>query len=169
MNFLPWNSHTGPLFRKNFILKFKDKIDLENTLFISKSINNLLPFLFIIWFIFSANTHIYNTSGSSNDKLQKYPYRANTYGKNSITVSATESWNNNQIYLKSILLTLLTPNKIRLRISNEYLKSNWAKTCHSFLIFFPSVWLLQIFRTCYLVFDFSLITALLLNLWFKNK
>ena len=42
MNFQPQNSHTSPLFGKSSVLKFKDKINLENIAFISKSINNLL-------------------------------------------------------------------------------------------------------------------------------
>ena len=123
MNYQPQNSHTSPLFRKAAVLKFKDKINLENILFISKSINNLLPSLFNNWFVFSSDTHKYNTSWSSNDKLQKYSYRTNTYGKNSIIISAIESWNNSQNNLKTISLRLLTPNKIKLLLSNEYLKN----------------------------------------------
>ena len=46
MNFQPRNSHASPLFRKTSLLKFKNKINLENLLFISRPINNLLPFLF---------------------------------------------------------------------------------------------------------------------------
>ena len=105
MNYQPRNFHTSPLFRKAAILKFKDKINLENILFISKSINNLLPSLFNNWFVFSSDTHKYNTSWSSNDKLQKYSYRTNTYGKNLIIVSAIESWNNSQNNLKTLLKT----------------------------------------------------------------
>ena len=75
MNYQPQNSHTSPLFRKAAVLKFKDKINLENILFISKSINNLLPSLFNNWFVFSSDTCKCNTSWSSYDKLQKYPYR----------------------------------------------------------------------------------------------
>ena len=96
MNYQPQNSHTSPLFRKAAVLKFKDKINLENILYISKSINNLLPSFFNNWFVFSSDTHKYNTSWSSNDKLQKYSYTTNTYGKNSIIISAIESWNNSQ-------------------------------------------------------------------------
>ena len=76
MNYQPQNSHTSPLFRKAALLKFKDKINLENI--ISKSINNLLPSLFNNWFVFSSDTHKYNTSWSSNNKLPKYSYRTNT-------------------------------------------------------------------------------------------
>ena len=73
MNYQPQNSHNSPL----AVLKFKDKINLENILFISKSINNLLPSLFNNWFVFSSDTHKYNTSwsSSSDDKLEKYSYR----------------------------------------------------------------------------------------------
>ena len=86
MNYQPRNSHTSPLFRKAAVLKFKDKINLENILFISKSINNLLPSLFNNWFVFSSDTHKYNTSWSSNDKL---------------IISAIESWNNSENNLKT--------------------------------------------------------------------
>ena len=41
INFQPRNFHTSPLFKQNSILKFKDKICLENILFVSKSLNSL--------------------------------------------------------------------------------------------------------------------------------
>ena len=41
INFQPRNFHTSPLFKQNSILKFQDKICLENILFISKTLNNL--------------------------------------------------------------------------------------------------------------------------------
>ena len=97
MNYQPQDYHTSPLFRKVAVLKFTDKINLENKLFISKSINNFLPSLFNNWFVFSSDTHKYNTSWSSNDKLQKYSYRTNTYGKNWIIISAIDSGNNRTI------------------------------------------------------------------------
>ena len=40
INFQPRNFHTSPLFKQNSILKFQDKICLENILFFSKSLNN---------------------------------------------------------------------------------------------------------------------------------
>ena len=93
MNCQPRNSHTSPLFRKATVLKFKNKINLENILFISKSIKNVLSSLFNNWFVFSSDTHKCKTTWSSIDKLQKNSYRTNTYGKNPIIVSAIESWN----------------------------------------------------------------------------
>ena len=41
INSEPSNSRTSPLFKQNSILKFQDKICLENILFVSKSLNNL--------------------------------------------------------------------------------------------------------------------------------
>ena len=38
---------------------------LENFLFVSKSLNNLPPSVFIAWFSFSSDQHNYETSGSS--------------------------------------------------------------------------------------------------------
>ena len=72
MNLQPQNSHTSPLFRKTSAMKFKDKINLENILFNNKSINIILPSPFNNMFVFSSDTLKYNTSWSSNDKLQIY-------------------------------------------------------------------------------------------------
>ena len=46
INFQPKNFHTSPLFKKSSILKFQDKISLENILFVSKSVNNLQQSVF---------------------------------------------------------------------------------------------------------------------------
>ena len=55
INFQPRNSHTSFLFKQNLILKFQDKISLENILFVSKSLNNLTPPVFSTWFSFSSD------------------------------------------------------------------------------------------------------------------
>ena len=52
INFQPKNSHTSPLFKQNFVLKFQDKICLENILFVIKSLNNLSPSIFNTWLVF---------------------------------------------------------------------------------------------------------------------
>ena len=92
INFQPRNSHTSPLFKQNFIIKFQDKICLENVLFVSKSlINNLTPPVFSTWFSFSSDQHNYETSSSTQGNLTKLYYKTNRYGKYSITVSPVES------------------------------------------------------------------------------
>ena len=86
----PSNSHSGLLFQKSNILKFGDKILNTNIIFISKWINNLLPPIFKNWFIFCSKIHNYGRVLSSTDKPS---YRADSYGKNSITVGALNCWN----------------------------------------------------------------------------
>ena len=91
INFQPRNFYTSPLFKQNCILKFQDRICLENILFVSKSLNNLSPSIFNTWFSFSSDQHNYETSSSTQGNLMKLFYKTNRYGKYSITVSAVES------------------------------------------------------------------------------
>ena len=65
INFQPRNSRTSPLFKQNFILKFQDKICLENMIFVSKSLNNLSPSIFNAWFSLSSDQRNYETSSST--------------------------------------------------------------------------------------------------------
>ena len=123
INFQPRNSHTSPLFKQNFILKFQDKICLENILFVSKSLNNLTPSVFSTWFSFSSDQHNYETSSSTLDNLTKLFYKTNRNGKYSITVSTIGSWSKIQKQLKDMLLKDLSPRKIKTIISNFDLKS----------------------------------------------
>ena len=51
INFQPRNFHTSPLFKQISILKFQDKICLENILIVSKSLNNLSPSIFNIYMV----------------------------------------------------------------------------------------------------------------------
>ena len=46
MNFKDQLFHSSPLFSENNILKFTDKITLENILFVNKSINRQVPPIF---------------------------------------------------------------------------------------------------------------------------
>ena len=96
------NSHTSLLFKQSSILKFQDKICLENILFVSKSLNNLSPSVFNTWFSFSSDQHNYETSSSTQGNLTKRFYKTNRYRKYSITVSAIESWNQIQKQLKNM-------------------------------------------------------------------
>ena len=123
INFQARNSHTSPLFKQNFILKFQDKICLEDILFASKSLNNLKPSVFSKWFSFSLDQHNYETSGSTQGNLRKLFYKTNRYGKYPIIVSAVELWNKIQKQLKDMLLKDLTPKKIKTIVSNFYFKS----------------------------------------------
>ena len=89
INFQPRDSHTSPLFKQNFILKFQDTICFENILCVSKSLINLTPSVFRTWFSFSSDQH--EISSSTQGNLTKLFYKTNRYGKYSINVSAIES------------------------------------------------------------------------------
>ena len=115
INFQPRNSHTSPLFKQNFILKFQDKICLENILFVSKSLNNLTPSVFSAWFSFSSN--------STQSNPTKLFYKTNRHGKYSVTVSATDSWNKFQKHRKDMLPEDLPSRKTKTIASIFYLKS----------------------------------------------
>ena len=123
IDFQPWNFHTSPLFKQNSILKFQDKICLENILFVSKSLNNLSPSIFNTWFSFSSDQHNYETSSSTKGNVTKLFYKTNRYGKHSITISAVESWDKIQKQLKNMLLKDLSPNKIKTVVTNFSFKS----------------------------------------------
>ena len=68
INFHPRNFHTSPLFKQNSILKFQDKIFLENILFVSKS-----------FFSFSSDQHNYETSGSTQGNHMKRFCKTNSH------------------------------------------------------------------------------------------
>ena len=114
---------TSPLFQQNSILKFQDKICLENISFVKKSLNNLTPSVFKTWSSFSSDQHNYETSGSTPVNLRKPFYKTNRYGKCSIVVSAVELWNKIQKQLKDMLLKYPYPRKIKTIVTNFYLKS----------------------------------------------
>ena len=113
INSQPKNSHSSPLFKQNNILKSEDKILIEGIIFVSKSINNLLPPIFKNWFIFCSEIHNYNTVSSSTDKLFKPMYRTDSYGKNSVIISAINCWNKTQNILDGQSLKSLYPSKIK--------------------------------------------------------
>ena len=57
MNFKAQLFHSSPLFSSNNILKFGNKITLENIIFVSKSIKRQVPSIFNDWFTFSGNLY----------------------------------------------------------------------------------------------------------------
>ena len=110
INSQPRNSHTSPLFKQTFILKFQDKICLENILFVSKSLNNLSPSIFSTWFSFPSDQCNYETSSSTQGNLMKHFYQTDRYGKYTITVSAVEQ---NPKTTKAFYLKIYPPIKLK--------------------------------------------------------
>ena len=96
MNFQSRDSHSSPLFKSNHILKLEDKMLIENILFINKSLNNLLPPIFKNCFTFCSHVNNYQTVSSTSDEIFKPLYRADSFGKISITIGPINSWNKTQ-------------------------------------------------------------------------
>ena len=94
--------HTSFLFSASNIIKLPDKISIENCLFVSKSLNNQLPELFNNWFIFSSDTHRYETSCSEKGMLKVKSFNTKLHGKEAIIYSAINTWNSLQ-KLKKVL------------------------------------------------------------------
>ena len=95
-------------YSKSFILKFSHKFNLGNTLFVSKSINNMLSSLFSETFLFSSGQYNYEKSWSSLGNLHEPFYKTNIYGKNSINaINALSQTFISDIYLlkKSVILS----------------------------------------------------------------
>ena len=61
MNFRDQLFHSSPLFSGNNILRFIDKITLENIFFLNKSINRQVPPIFYDRFTFPGDLHRYET------------------------------------------------------------------------------------------------------------
>ena len=122
MNFKDQLFHSSPLFSSNNILKFGNKIALENILFISKSINRQVPSIFNDWFTFSGNLHRYETCWSATNHLNIPTFQTQKYGNFSIRASAIHSWNYTQDMLKTNLPPKnSTPTSIK-HFLTKYLK-----------------------------------------------
>ena len=136
INNQPKNSHSGLLFKQNNILKFEDKILIGNIIFVSKSINSLPPPIFKNWFIFCSEISL------STDKLFKPLYRTDSYGKNSVIISAINCWNKTQNILDGQSLKSLYPSKIK------------NKTLFIFFVFFIIIAFVLTFLLllCYFLF-----------------
>ena len=114
----------SPLFSSNKILKFGDKIKLENILFVSKSINRQVPSIFNDWFTFSGNLHRYETCWSATNHLNIPTFQTQKYGHFSIRACAIRSWNYTQDLLKTNLpLENSTPNSIKCFVTKYFIES----------------------------------------------
>ena len=80
INFQTRNFHTSSLFKQNSIVKFQDKICLEDILFVSKSLNNLSLTVHNTWFSFSSDQHNYETSSFTQGNLINFFIRQKDMG-----------------------------------------------------------------------------------------
>ena len=128
MNFKDQLFHSSPLFSENNILKFTDKITLENILFVNKSINRQVPPIFYDWFTFSGDLHRYETCWSVTDHLNIPTFRTQKYGRFSIRASTIYLWNSIlnlliyhlNIYQKNLSRKNSTTKKIKYFLTKHF-------------------------------------------------
>ena len=75
------------------ILKFHDKIALENYIFIHKSFKQQLPQPFDNCLGLSSNFHTHNTRWSNLGCFNVPSHRTKLYGRNPICITAIFTWN----------------------------------------------------------------------------
>ena len=78
--FLHFNEHSTPLFSKAKILKFTDIFEMENCIFINKSVSGSLHPLFSQVYSFVNDHHNYNTRFASNGLLKIPTNNTSIYG-----------------------------------------------------------------------------------------
>ena len=115
--------HTSSLFSESNIIKLPDKISIENCLFVSKSLNNQLPEIFNNWFVFSSDTHRYETSCSEKGMLKVKSFNTKSHGKQAVIYSAINTWNSLQKQLKHFLLHNLFTFQLKNFLKLHYLKT----------------------------------------------
>ena len=118
--FLRREAHTNPLFKDFNILKFYDKIALENSIFIHKSFKHQLPQPFDNWFRLSSNFHTRNTRWSNLGCLNVSSHRTKQYGRNFVCISAVFTWNYLQNIQRNILCHELTTNCLKKLLNTSF-------------------------------------------------
>ena len=114
----------SPLFKNQNLLKFEDKIQLENVLLVSKYFNNILPLIFDKWFTLCSDIHYNNTAAFSTGKLFKPSFRSNLYWQNSITISAVNTWNKIQTAFGNTIWKNLTTSQIKTLLTKKCFEKN---------------------------------------------
>ena len=114
-------SHTSPLFSKSKILKFYDKVSIENCIFISKSLSNQLPVFFQGWFLFCSSTHNHHLRSSNLGVIKVPSFKTKSHGRLSFRINAIYTWNNLQKMFKDFSFCNSNYTKIKAVLKSYYL------------------------------------------------
>ena len=124
MYFLNCYAHTDPLFKDSKILKFSDKIALENCIFIEKYFNQILPTPFKTWFTLFTDSRTHNTRRPNSACLKILPHKTKIYGRQSVNISGIYIWNYLQRIHKNIIFYPLSLTKLK-KLIKQYYFSNY--------------------------------------------
>ena len=84
MSFKPKNEPNNPLFRSLKIIKFRDILAYNNSIFVHDQLNENLPKSLIKFFMTAPAQHNYNTRGSFNNTIIKSITNSVAYGLNPV-------------------------------------------------------------------------------------
>ena len=122
MFFLRREAHTNPPCKDFNILKFHDKIALENCIFVHKSFKQQLPQPFDNWFGLSLNFHTHSTRWSNVGCMNVPSHRTKLYGRNSVFISAIFTWNYLQNFHRNLLFHKLTTKCLKKLLTLQFLR-----------------------------------------------
>ena len=124
MNFADRIAHTSPLFSKSKIVKFFDKISIDNCIFIIFFFfNNQLPSHFHNWFILSDANHSHNLRSSELGLLKIRPFKTKTHGRMSFRVNSAYTWNNLQKQFRMKRFSTISSNEMKSILNSYFLGS----------------------------------------------
>jgi len=93
INFKSREDPCNPLYASSKILKFKDLITLNNSMFVFDKVNNILPEAFSEYFTSFHEIHHHNTRGALEQKINFPINRTVKYGSESIITRSIRDWN----------------------------------------------------------------------------
>ena len=135
MFFLRREAHTNPLFKDCNIVKFYDKIALENSILIHQSFKHQLSQPFDNWFGLFSNFHTHSTRRSNVGCLNVPPHRTKLYGRNSVCISAIFTWNYLQNFHRNISFHKLTTKCLKKLLTLHFLRKYvWHNFSHNIYI-----------------------------------
>ena len=103
------------------MVRFPDKIHMENRLFISKHVSNKLPPISNSCFIFSSTLHNYETLFATKGCLNIPTVTPTTYEEEAFISMFTKTWNNRKSQIKDAMMNTFTQNKLKLFLFAFYL------------------------------------------------
>ena len=111
-------------FFRHEIIKFPNKILMENCLFFIKPVNFNTSSIFIHWFTFSSDPHNYENSGSSKGLLKVKTTNTKKYGREAIINNGISLWNNIQKIISSHVLREFSYSKLKSLLLKYFLKTH---------------------------------------------
>jgi len=126
MNFAHYLDHTDPIFNQLGILKFTDKVEVQNMLLVSDSLNSKLPTILNNMYKFVESAHYYKTRNSIKCKLLLEKVNTSLHGLNSIKYKSVKTWNKFIDIYPDEFLHCMKRYKLK-KIVKQYLFSNYKQ------------------------------------------